>query len=146
MADKKNNSNPQKGLKIQTWLYIILFIGFGAILFGKEDKSSLTGKATYTEFKRYMELGYVNNIVIYPNLGVLEMYIKPDSAKYVFNEATSSQPFIKPMLTVGVGSLDNLQEFIDTSQQSGNFTGEVEYEKNHIQQQTSLSVSFRSHY
>ncbi len=129
MADIKDNK-PKKGPRLQSWLYILLFIGFGYILiFSKEDGAALTGKASYTDFKEYMERGYINNIVVYPNLGTMDMYIKPDSAKYVFPESTALQPFAKPMLTVGVGSMDNLQEFIDMSQAAGTFTGEVEYEK-----------------
>ncbi|MBR6370391.1 MAG: ATP-dependent zinc metalloprotease FtsH [Bacteroidaceae bacterium] len=129
MADIKDNK-PKKGPRLQSWLYVLLFIGFGYILiFSKEDGTALTGKASYTDFKEYMERGYINNIVVYPNLGTMDMYIKPDSAKYVFPESTALQPFAKPMLTVGVGSMDNLQEFIDMSQAAGTFTGEVEYEK-----------------
>jgi len=128
MADIKDNK-PKKGPRLQSWIYVILFIGFGYILFSKDESAALTGKASYTEFKDYMERGYVSSLVVYPNLGTMDMYIKPDSAKYVFPESTTPQPFAKPMLTVGVGSLDNLQEFIDMSQEAGTFTGSVEYEK-----------------
>ena len=55
MADNKDNRK-NNGLKIQTWLYILLFIGFGYILL-KDDGSELSGTATYTEFKEYMERG-----------------------------------------------------------------------------------------
>ena len=61
--------------------------------------------------------------------GSMDMYIKPDSAKYVFGNRAQAQPLTKPMLTVGVGSLDNLQTFIDEAEQSGAFTGKVEYRK-----------------
>ncbi|MBR4842455.1 MAG: ATP-dependent zinc metalloprotease FtsH [Bacteroidaceae bacterium] len=128
MADNKNNK-PQKGLKMQSLLYVLLFIGFGYILLSKDNSTTLTGKATYTDFKNYMEHGYVSKLVVYPNLGTMDMYIKPDSAKYVFPESSNPQPFSKPMLNVGVGSLDNLQEFIDLSQEAGTFNGDVEYEK-----------------
>ena len=128
MAENKDNK-PKNGFKFQSLLYIILFIGFGYILL-KDDGSDLSGEASYTEFKEYMEKGYVSNLVVYSNMGSLDMYIKPDSAKYIFGDrALSQQPLTKPMLNVGVGSLDNLQEFIDTLEESGKFTGEVEYRK-----------------
>ena len=127
MADKKDNKQ-NNGFRITTWLYIILFIGFGYLLF-KDDGSDLSGEATYTEFKEYMEKGYVSNLVIFSNMNSMDMYIKADSAKYVFGDRAMAQPLIQPMLTVGVGSLDNLQEFIDQAEESGAFTGKVEYRK-----------------
>ncbi len=130
MAD--NNSNRQNkqnnGFRITSILYILLFIGFGYILF-KDDGTELNGTATYTEFKEYMEKGYVSDLVIYSNMNTMDMYIKPDSAKYVFGDRAIAQPLAKPMLTVGVGSLDNLQEFIDQAEENGAFTGKVEYRK-----------------
>ena len=130
MADI-NEKKPKGGFRIQ-WLYIILFIGFGYILL-KDDKSSLNGEATYTEFREFMSKGYVSNLVVYTNSGTMEMYINPDSAKYVFGDrAQTASPLNKPMLIVGVGSMDNLQALIDTAQSEGCFNGQVEYrQKSH---------------
>ena len=127
MADNKDNK-PGTGFRITSILYILLFIGFGYILL-KDDGSELSGEATYTEFKEYMEKGYVSNLVIFSNINSMDMYIKADSAKYVFGDRAIAQPMARPMLTVGVGSLDNLQEFIDQAEESGAFTGKVEYRK-----------------
>ena len=127
MADNKDKK-PGNAFRITSILYILLFIGFGYILL-KDDGSELTGEATYTEFKEYMQKGYVSDLVVYANVNTMDMYIKPDSAKYVFGNRAQAQPLTKPMLTVGVGSLDNLQTFIDEAEQSGAFTGKVEYRK-----------------
>ena len=127
MADK-NEKRPKGGFKSLSWFYIILFIGFGYILL-KDDESSLTGEATYTEFKEYVNKGYVSELIIYSNMNNVEIYIKPDSAKYVFGDRAVQQPLAKPMLNVGVGSMDNLQEFIDNAESEGKFTGQVEYRK-----------------
>ena len=127
MADNKDNK-PKNGLKSLSWLYIILFIALGYIIF-KDDGTDLNGEATYTEFKEYMEKGYVSDLIVYSNIGSLDMYIKPDSAKYVFGDRAMVQPLTRPMVSVGVGSLDNLQEFIDSMEESGRFTGSVQYRK-----------------
>ena len=121
MADKKDNK-PGTGFRITSILYILLFIGFGWILLN-DDGSEMSGEASYTEFKEYMEKGYVSDLVIYANINSMEMYIKPDSAKYVFGDRASAQPMNKYMITVGVGSLDNLQAFIDEAEESGTFSG-----------------------
>ena len=94
MTNNKDNK-PKNGLKIQSILYILLFIGFGYILL-KDDGSDLTGEATYTEFKEYMEKGYVSNLVVYSNMGAMDMYIKPDSARYVFGDRAVAQPMVIP--------------------------------------------------
>ena len=127
MAEKKDNK-PGTGFRITSILYLLLFIGFGYILL-KDDGSELSGEATYTEFKEYMQKGYVSNLVIFSNMNSMDMYIKPDSARYVFGDRASAQPLTRPVLTVGIGSLDNLQAFIDESEESGTFTGKVEYRK-----------------
>lgn len=128
MADKRNDK-PKTGIRIQTWFYIALFLAFGYLML-KDDGSDLTGKATYTEFKDYMDHGYVSDLVIYSNMGNMEMYIYPDSAKYIFGDrAMSLSPLSRPMLQVGVGPMDNLQEYIDTKTQEGAFAGSVEYRK-----------------
>ncbi|MGX8690383.1 MAG: ATP-dependent metallopeptidase FtsH/Yme1/Tma family protein, partial [Bacteroidaceae bacterium] len=127
MADN-NEKKPKGGFKIQ-WLYLLLFIGLGYILL-KDDNTTLDGTATYTEFKEYMDKGYVSDLVIYSNMNTMEMYIKPDSARYVFGDrAATISPLSKPMLTVGIGSTDNLQEYIDMAEEAGIFNGQVEYRK-----------------
>ena len=123
--DKKNAG----GSKIWSWFYIALFIAFGYMMF-KDDGESLTDKATYTQFKEYVSKGYVNNLVVYSNMNTMEMYIKPDSAMYVFGDrAAKLNPLARPMLSVGVGSMDSFQEFIDQAEQDGTFTGSIEYRK-----------------
>ena len=135
-----NEKKPKGGFKIQ-WLYIILFIGLGYILL-KDDNSNLKETATYTEFKEYMDKGYVSDLVIYSNLNTLEMYIKPDSARYVFGDrAASISPLARPMLSVGIGSMDNLQEYIDMSESAGIFSGQVEYrQKSHTITDIIISI------
>ena len=63
MADNNNNrqNKQNNGFRITSILYILLFIGFGYILF-KDDGTELNGTATYTEFKEYMEKGYRGTI------------------------------------------------------------------------------------
>ena len=148
MAEKNNSKKKNNvtggggagGSRITTWLYIAMFIGFGYIML-KPDGSELTGKASYTEFKEYMEKGYVSSLVIYTNMDNMEMYIWPDSAKYIFGDKAAAQPLARPMMQVGVGSMDNLQEFIDRAQSEGRFSGKVEYvRKSHTFTDVLISI------
>ena len=130
MADK-NEKKPKNGYNgLLSWFYILLFIGLGYILFFKEDNTALSGTATYTEFKEFVEKGYVSDIVVYSNMNSVDISIKRDSAKYVFGDKATQQLLINnPILTVGVGSMDNLQEFLDNAEADGKFNGQVEYRR-----------------
>ncbi len=134
--NKKNNKVPTFNL---SWLYILIFIAFGYLLL-KDDGTDSSVKASYTDFKSYIEKGYVKNIVVYSNSNSLEVYFIPDSAHYVFGEKYAEK-LTKPMLTIGVGSMDNLQTFIDESEAKDLFKGEVEYkEKSHTIMDIIISV------
>ena len=108
-----------------SWIYIILFLIFGYILL-QNDGSKSAGKADYTEFKEYVSKGYAKSITVYTNANTLDVYIFPDSARYVFPEMTTA-PLLPPKLSVGVGSMDNLQSFLDQAELYGDFNGKIEY-------------------
>jgi cell division protease FtsH len=134
--EKKNNKVPMFNL---SWLYILIFIGFGYLLL-KDDGADSSVKASYTDFKSYIDKGYVKNIVVYSNSNYLELYFIPDSAYHIFGEKYAAK-LTKPMLNIGVGSMDNLQTFIDESEAKGVFNGEVEYkEKSHTIMDIIISV------
>ena len=73
-----------------------------------------------------MEKGYVSSIKVYTNLGNMEVFIIPDSAKYIVPDV-ALQPLSRPMLTVGVGSIENLENFIKESKENGTFTGDYDF-------------------
>ncbi|MBO7260689.1 MAG: ATP-dependent zinc metalloprotease FtsH [Bacteroidaceae bacterium] len=128
MNNNNNKNSKKKPTFNLSWIYILLFVGFGYIIM-KDDNGSMLGKANYSEFKEYIEKGYAEKVVIYSNAHTLELYLYPDSAKYVFGDKASENQLLSPMVTVGVGSLDNLQLFIDEAESNGSFTGVVEYKE-----------------
>ncbi len=133
----KNNTNPnngnnprkasQKGPKFNlSWFYVILFVAFGYIML-KNDGPQTSGTANYTEFKEYVRNGYARNIDVYTNTGNLELYLIPDSAYHVFGNQAKDTKMRNPMVSVGFGSLENLQEFLDQAESEGFFTGTTTY-------------------
>ena len=133
----KNNTNPnngnnprkasQKGPKFNlSWFYVILFVAFGYIML-KNDGSQTSGTANYTEFKEFVRNGYARNIDVYTNTGNLELYLIPDSAYHVFGDEFKDTKMRNPMVSVGFGSLENLQEFLDQAESEGFFTGTTTY-------------------
>ena len=129
--NNKNGNNPrkanQKGPKFNlSWFYVILFVAFGYIMLNNEG-SQTSGTANYTEFKEYVRNGYARNIVVYTNTGNLELYLIPDSAYHVFGEEFKGTKMRSPMVSVGFGSLENLQEFLDQAETDGCLTGSTSY-------------------
>lgn len=125
---KKNNK--KKSSFNLSWIYIAMFAVFGYILL-KDNNYDTNGIANYSEFKDYVERGYAEKIIVYSNINKLELYIKRDSAKYIFKSNEKPIYNTTPMVQVGIGSLDNLQQFIDKAETDGLFTGTIEYrEKN----------------
>lgn len=130
MKEKPNGGNPsgrKKGSRGLSWLYILLFIVFGFIML-KNDGTGQSGKADYTKFREYVRKGYARSIVVYSNASSLELHLIPDSASYVFGENGGARS-LDPVLTVGIGSMENLQDFLDEAEAEGWFTGRVEYKE-----------------
>lgn len=125
----KEKKKPGFGFSL-TWIYIVLFAVFGYIIL-KEDGPNLTGETSFTQFKEYVSKGYVDRLTVYSNENTMIVSIKPDSAIYIFGDraADAAKAMQKPILNVGVGSMDNLQEFIDQEEAAGHFDGNVEYRK-----------------
>ncbi|MCQ2066365.1 MAG: ATP-dependent zinc metalloprotease FtsH [Bacteroidaceae bacterium] len=94
----------------------------------KNDGTGQSGKADYTKFREYVRKGYARSIVVYSNASSLELHLIPDSASYVFGENGGARS-LDPVLTVGIGSMENLQDFLDEAEAEGWFTGRVEYKE-----------------
>ncbi len=139
-GNKKRDLKNKKPKFNVSWIYILVFAAFGYIIL-KNDDSAMTGKANYTEFKDYVRKGYARSIVVYTNNSSLDLYLIPDSAYHVFGNETRDRKVTNPMLTVGIGSMENLQEFLDEARAEGWFTGHEEYrEKDRMFSQFLWSV------
>ena len=122
--DYKKNNNTKKGMpKFNiSWIYILIIIGFVYIVLNN-DSTELTKKTGYTEFQEYVEKGYAKNVIIYSNANDLELYIIPDSAYQVFDESELKRKAQTPKVVVGIGSMENLQNFLDQAKMNGQFKG-----------------------
>ena len=60
------------------WLYALIILVLGILYFTTQD-GGISKSITYTEFKGYVQKGYVTKIVSY-NDNSLDVYIKPEFA------------------------------------------------------------------
>ena len=122
------NNNPKKNISKFNinWLYLIIFISIGIMLFNPTG-SGASKEVTYTEFKEMVMNGYADKIVAYNDYSV-DMYVKPEFVQKIFKE-NAKRVGRSPIVHVEVGSLDALDTFLTEAQKEGHFNGSVKYEK-----------------
>ena len=122
------NNNPKKNISKFNinWLYLIIFISIGILLFNPTG-SGASKEVTYTEFKEMVMNGYADKIVAYNDYSV-DMYVKTEFVQKIFKE-NAKRVGRSPIVHVEVGSLDALDTFLTEAQKEGHFNGSVKYEK-----------------
>ena len=119
--EQSNNFNnmgnrPPKMPKFNmNWLYTIILIGLLVLFFsggGDALGGSAAKQATYTEFKQYVEKGYVLSVTANKTDGKLKLYINPKFTRDVYN-LPAKQLGPSPYVEVQYGSIDELDKYLD---------------------------------
>ena len=88
-------------------LIVVFLNGGGDALGGSANK-----KATYTEFKEYIEKGYVLSVTANKNDGNLKVYVAPNHIRDVYHtSAKNVGP--APYVEVQYGSIDEVDKYLD---------------------------------
>ena len=119
MEQSNNFNNPGggKGPKMprfnMNWLYTIILIALIALFFsggGDALGGSAAKEATYTEFKQYVDKGYVLSVVANKTESTLKIYINPKYTRDVYKMGAQSvgpNPYVK----VQFGSIDEVDRY-----------------------------------
>ena len=119
MEQSNNFNNPGggKGPKMprfnMNWLYTIILISLIALFFsggGDALGGSAAKEATYTEFKQYVDKGYVLSVVANKTESTLKIYINPKYTRDVYKmsaQSVGSNPYVK----VQFGSIDEVDRY-----------------------------------
>ena len=119
MEQSNNFNNPGggKGPKMprfnMNWLYTIILIALIALFFsggGDALGGSAAKEATYTEFKQYVDKGYVLSVVANKTESTLKIYINPKYTRDVYKmsaQSVGSNPYVK----VQFGSIDEVDRY-----------------------------------
>lgn len=112
-----------------SWIYIIvLFVLTGLFFFGGDEVGgSYSSNASYSNFKTMVANGYASKIVANKDESTLKMYVKPEYIRKVF-KMSAQQTGKDPYVSVQFGSVDQVEQFIDTQRKAGKFKGEFSYE------------------
>ena len=119
MEQSNNFNNPGggKGPKMprfnMNWLYTIILIALIALFFsggGDALGGSAAKEATYTEFKQYVDKGYVLSVVANKTESTLKIFINPKYTRDVYKMSAQSvgpNPYVK----VQFGSIDEVDRY-----------------------------------
>ncbi|ATV55103.1 cell division protein FtsH [Prevotella intermedia] len=117
--DNQNPNNKPKMPKFNmNWLYIMALI-FAVLFFSSRGMESMfsAGESTkkeYTTFVNYINKGYATRVVINKKESTLRMYVSPDHVRDIFKKGVD-QVGKSPYITVEIGSIDNLETFLNAA-------------------------------
>ena len=116
-SNNLNNPGGGNGPKMprfnMNWLYTIILIALIALFFsggGDALGGSAAKEATYTEFKQYVDKGYVLSVVANKTESNLKIYINPKYTRDVYKLSAQSvgpNPYVK----VQFGSIDEVDRY-----------------------------------
>ena len=125
--NRKNSRTPQPKFNF-SWLYIML-IGGIIYMYLFHNDSSVEKRIDYTTFKQYVESGYASDIVIDKKDYTLNMFIKREYDRKVFGNGNKTNN--RRAVAVEFGSIEKVEEFLDTEKEEGHFDGNIGYEHNY---------------
>jgi ATP-dependent metalloprotease FtsH len=104
------------------WIYGLAIITLCMLFFTGGGKSLLSvmgsNERDYTQFKQYIEQGYAYKVTVNRNTGMLKMYVNARNIRDVFNQ-TAKQTGANPYVSVGFGSIDELEKYLTQKQAEG---------------------------
>ena len=113
--NNRGNQPPKMPKFNMNWLYAIILFGL-IFLFLSGGGDALGGsaskQATYSQFKEYVDKGYVLSVTANKADGKLRLYINPKNFRDVYNmSAKNMGP--NPYVEVQFGSIDELDKYLD---------------------------------
>ena len=110
------------------WIYLLMMVVLGVLYFTSGNvNSSVNTEATYTQFKSMVLKGYAKSIVVNNKTNTLQMYVKPEHIRDVFNQGVE-QTGKEPSVSVEYGSVDQVEAFVNEARKLKKFNGDFSYE------------------
>ena len=113
-----------------SWIYILVLLSLlGVWMMGGDSvKGSMGGECTYQQFKVYVQNGYASRIIVNKEKNHLKMFVKPEHIRTVFNKG-ADQTGPDPFVQVEIGSVDQVEQFVNKQIEDKKFAGDFGYEK-----------------
>ena len=134
--DRKQMPPSENGPKMNmpkfnmNWIYLLAIVTLVLLYMtssGSENTAQANTETTYSDFKTFVKRGYANKIVVNKNQNKLRMYVKPEHVRDVFNKGID-QTGRDPYVTVEIGSVDQVEQYVDEARADSTFTGVFAYD------------------
>ncbi len=111
------------------WMYAIVLLFLCGIFYF--DTNSVMKKVTYSSFENYVEKDHgIKKIVVFSDKKIVEGYLTDSLAHVLFSANNfAAGTGIEAKVEANIPSADRLSQKIEEWQNSGAFTGEIEYEQ-----------------
>jgi cell division protease FtsH len=127
--EPQNNKPQQQMPKFNmNWIYGTVILSLIVLYFTQgQTKSSINTQVSYSDFKVMVDKGYAKEIVVNKYQNTLEMYVKPEHIRDVFHQGVQ-QTGTNPCVSVAIGSVDQVEQFINNAREEKKFTGKFSYD------------------
>ena len=133
--EQQNKQNPGNGPKMNmprfnmNWIYFIAIVTLITLYMtsGNDSAGQVRTETTYSDFKVYVQKGYADKIVMNKLQNKLKMYVKAEYIRKVFNKG-HQQVGTNPYVEVEIGSVDQVEKFVDEARDKKQFTGKLSYD------------------
>ena len=111
------------------WIYFIAIMTLIALYMtsGNDSTAQVRTETTYSDFKAYVQKGYADKIVMNKVQNKLKMYVKAEHIRDVFNKG-HQQVGTNPYIEVEIGSVEQVEKFVDEAREKKQFTGKLSYD------------------
>lgn len=110
------------------WIYGLVIIALITLYLTQgNEKSSVRTETTYSDFKTMVMKEYADKIVVNKYENILQMYVKPEHIRDVFHQGVE-QTGKSPYVTVAIGSVDQVEQFLNEAREQGKFSGKFSYD------------------
>ena len=130
MDNRQPNNKPQMNMPKfnMNWIYGLVILSLIFLYFTQgSEKSSVKTETGYSDFKVMVNKGYAEKIVVNKYSNTLQMYVKPEHIRDVFHKGVD-QTGKNPSVTVAIGSVDQVEQFVGEARKTGKFTGKFSYD------------------
>ena len=133
--EQQKKQNPGNGPKMNmprfnmNWIYFIAIMTLVTLYLtsGGDETAQVRTETTYSDFKVYVQKGYADKIVMNKVQNKLKMYVKAEHIREVFNKG-HQQVGTNPYIEVEIGSVEQVEKFVDKAREQKQFTGKLSYD------------------
>jgi cell division protease FtsH len=120
--DLSDVKKPKMGMN---WLYVVLMLFFGYLLFTSTDPSKGVHDISLTEFETYLNQGDIDSIILYDQKRMATAFLKKEAAEKPEHENSKkgdnffTDKVDKPYYNFRFGDLKHFQELLDEAKKEG---------------------------